>query len=412
MLTSDLLLTRSRGPYIEPRYVAVEDPALIDLAQALIDIHAEHQGKTRRELQRALDLLAGDRTDYRIQRGLAKLLGDHYCEFHIDSPQPPEELRYAVFTLARAHHPVVRETSLIYPVKREDLLEQVALKHQLSSEDVLAGLYADLPENHQLATFAAPSPNELLLRYNVALAQAMLYRCEVLRLSVYRNLPVRYKQLFKFIKFYRLIHTIEGDVDAGYEIGLDGPVSMFRHSQKYGLQMAIFLPALLLCTRWSMQADILRKDGRRQQFVLNDQSGLVSHYKDQTLYDSLLEETFATRFAKAKTQWQLERESEIVNLKETVMIPDFTFRHPDGRTAFLEIMGYWRPEYLRRKLEKLRQAQRKDLLVAVSSNLNVSEDDFTDVPGGVFFFKNKVQPKDVVRLLDQIEQPADGQAIQ
>ena len=411
MLTSDLLLTRSRGPYIEPRYVDVEAPALIDLAQALIDIHIEHQGKTRRELQRALDLLAGDRTDYRIQRGLAKLLGDHYCEFHIDSPQPPEELRHAVFTLARAHHPVVRETSLIYPVKREDLLEQVALKHQLSHEDVLAGLYADLPENHQLATFTAPSANELLLRYNVALAQAMLYRCEVLRLSVYRNLPVRYKQLFKFIKFYRLIHTIEGDVDAGYEIGLDGPVSMFRHSQKYGLQMAIFLPALLLCTRWSMQADILRKDGRRQQFVLDDQSGLVSHYRDQTLYDSLLEETFAARFDKAKTAWQLERESEVVNLKETVMIPDFTFRHPDGRMALLEIMGYWRPEYLRRKLEKLRQAQRKDLLVAVSSNLNVSEDDFKNVPGGVFFFRNKVQPKEVIQLLDQIESPATGQTI-
>ena len=409
MLTSDLLLTRSRGPYIEPRYVHVEDPALIDLAQALIEIHVEHQGKTRRELQQALDLLAGDRTDYRIQRGLAKLLCDHYCEFQVASPQTPEALRYAVFTSARAHHPVVRETSLIYPVKREDVLDQVALKHQISREDVLAGLYADLPENHQLATFASPSPNELLLRYNVALAQAMLYRCEVLRLSVYRNLPVRYKQLFKFIKFYRLIHTIEGDVDAGYEIGLDGPVSMFRHSQKYGLQMAIFLPALLLCTRWSMQADILRKDGRRQHFVLDDQSGLVSHYKDQTLYDSLLEETFAARFAKAKTAWQLERESEVVNLKETVMIPDFTFRHPDGRTALLEIMGYWRPEYLRRKLEKLRQAQRRDLLVAVSSNLNVSEDDFKNVPGGVFFFRNKVQPKDVIHLLDQIEPSAAGQ---
>ena len=94
-------------------------------------------------------------------------------------------------------------------------------------------------------------------------------------------------------------------------------------------------------------------------------------------------------FTKAKTQWQLERESEVVNLKETVMIPDFTFRHPDGRIALLEIMGYWRPEYLRRKLEKLRQAQRKDLLVAVSSNLNVSEDDFKNVPGGVFFFSQQ-----------------------
>lgn len=42
-------------------------------------------------------------------------------------------------------------------------------------------------------------------------------------------------------------------------------------------------------------------------------------------------------------------------------------------------------------------------LDSLSSNLNVSKDDFTDVPEGVFFFKNKIQPKDVVRLLDQIE---------
>ncbi len=74
------------------------------------------------------------------------------------------------------------------------------------------------------------------------------------------------------------------------------------------------------------------------------------------------------------------------DLKETVLIPDFTFRHPDGRIALLEIMGYWRPEYLKRELDKLRRAQRKDLIVAVSSNFNISEDDFKDVPGGVFFF--------------------------
>ena len=402
MLTSDLLLTRSRGPYIEPLYIDAEEQKFIDLAQSLIDIYRQHEGKPRSQLQRALDLNEGDRTDYRIQRGLAKLLYDDCCEFHIDSPLPPEELRREVFALARENHPVVRETNMIYPVKREDLLEQVALKYQIASEQVLDGLYADLPENHQLSTFNAPAPNQLLLRYNVALAQAMLYRCEILRLSVHKNLPARYKQLFKFIKFYRLIHTIEGDVDSGYEIALDGPVSLFRHSQKYGLQMSVFLPALLLCTRWSMAADIVRKDGRRQQFILDDKSDLVSHYKDQTLYDSLLEETFATRFEKAKTQWTLERESEVINLKETVMIPDFTFRHPDGRSALLEIMDYWRPEYLRRKLDKLRQAQRQDLIVAVSSNLNVSEDDFANVPGGVFFFKNKVPPQDVIELLDQI----------
>ena len=85
MLTSDLLLTRSRGPYIEPRYIDVEEQQYIDLAEALIAIYTEHQGFTRNELQRALELHEGYRTDYRIQRGLSKLLYDDHCEFHITS---------------------------------------------------------------------------------------------------------------------------------------------------------------------------------------------------------------------------------------------------------------------------------------------------------------------------------------
>ena len=279
MLTSDLLLTRSRGPYIEPRYVDATDDQYLDLAQALIDIFQAHQGHSRKELQAALDQYAGDRTDYRIQRGLAKLLFDDHCEFHITSPIPPEELRQATFALSRENHPIVRDTSLIYPVQRQDVLDQVGRKFDLAADQVLDGLYADLTENHQLSTFAVPESNYLLNRYNVALAQAMLYRCDSLQLSVHRNLPVRYKQLFKFIKFYRLIHAIEGDLDAGYEIVLDGPVSMFRHSQKYGLQMAVFLPALLLCTRWQMRADIKRKDGRKQEFILDDQSDLGTRMK-------------------------------------------------------------------------------------------------------------------------------------
>jgi predicted nuclease of restriction endonuclease-like RecB superfamily len=31
------------------------------------------------------------------------------------------------------------------------------------------------------------------------------------------------------------------------------------------------------------------------------------------------------------------------------MIPDFRLVHPDGRNYLLEIIGYWRPEYLRKK---------------------------------------------------------------
>ena len=405
MLPAELLLTRSRGPYVEPRYVDAEATQYLELAGELIALFSRHQGRPRRELRQALDHFEGDRTDYRVQRGLVKLLTDERCQFRIDAPLPAEELRREVFALSREHHPIVAEPNLIYPVTRQHILEQVALQHALPAESVDQALYADLPENHLLDSFAPPEPDALLHRYNLALAQCLLFRCDLLRLSVKRNLPVRYKQLFKFIKFYRLIHTIQGDPDAGYEIHLDGPLSMFRLTQKYGFQMALFLPALLLCTKWKMSASIVRPDRSRQEFVLDDQCGLVSHYRDQTLYDSLLEETFAQRFEKARTDWQLERETEIINLKETVMIPDFAFRHADGRTALLEIVGFWRPEYLRRKLEKLRQAQRSDLIVAVSRGLNVSEEDFADLPGGVFFFKNRIQPREVVEQLEKTALP-------
>ena len=405
MLTSDLLLTRSQGPYIEPLYIDVTDERYVSVAQDLIDLFSAHRGRTRQELRGALDRYAADGTDYRIQRGFAKLLDDDRCEFDVVGIAPAEELRREIFALSRENHPVVREPDLVYPVTKEHLLEQVALKFDAATEEVAEGMYADLKENHCLSTFDPPSPNWLLNRYNVALAQAMMYRCNRMRLTVYRNLPVRYKQLFKFIKFFRLIHDIQGDPDAGYEIALDGPVSMFRLSQKYGLRMAIFLPALLLCTRWKMEAEIVRPDGRQRLFALDEDSGLVSHYRDQTMYDSLLEETFAERFEKADTEWDLERETEIINLRETVFIPDFMFRHPDGRTALLEIVGFWRPEYLRRKLYKLRKAQRHDLVVAVSEHLNVSEEDFSDVPGHVFFFKSRIHPKDVIERLDRIGEP-------
>ncbi len=406
MLTSDLLLTRNEGPYLYPRYIAVDSPRFTRMAEALIEIFSDHEGKTRRELTEALNRYAEDSTDYRIQRGLAKLLSDDRCEFIERSVAPSAEIRQRLFSLARENHPVVLHPDLIHPVTKDELLLEVAREYKTEPEQIAWALYADLSENHILTQFDAPTIAWLLQRYNVALAQAMLYRCVQMKLSVFRNIPSRYKQLFKFIKFYQLMHTIQGDLDSGYEVLLDGPVSMFRMSQKYGLQLAVFLPALLLCTRWKMEAEIVGADGARRFFPLDETVKLVSHYRDSTMYDSLLERTFAERFAEVDSGWEIEREVAIINLKETVFIPDFAFRHRDGRTALLEIVGFWRPDYLVKKIMKLQRSGRSDMVVAVSADLNVSEEDFKDVPGSVFFFKKRINPHEVIARLEQVGQDA------
>ena len=82
--------------------------------------------------------------------------------------------------------------------------------------------------------------------------------------------------------------------------------------------------------------------------------------------------------------------------------PPISFRHPDGRTALLEILEFLHPDYLPRKLAKLRRASCRDLVVPVSRDLNVQEDHLKGIPGHVFFFKNCSQPKDVVKRLEAI----------
>lgn len=406
MLTADLLVTRGEGPYLYPRYIKVDAPRFLNMAEELIAIFARHEGKTRRELADALHQYAQDNTDYRVRRGLAKLLGDDRCEFTERSVAPPADVRRRLFALARENHPVVLHPDLIHPVTKDELIREVAREYRTDPEQIAWALYADLSEHHVLTRFDAPTPEWLLRRYNVALAQALLYRCVQMKLSVFRNIPSRYKQLFKFIKFYQLMHTIQGDLDSGYEVLLDGPVSLFRLSQKYGVQLAVFLPALLLCTRWKMEAEIVMPDGTRRYFPLDESVGLVSHYHDSTMYDSLLERTFAERFSSIDSGWQIEREVAIINLKDTVFIPDFAFRHADGRTALLEIVGFWRRDYLEKKIMKLKRAGRADMVVAVSADLNVGEDDLREVSGSILFFKNRINPHEVIARLEQVGRDA------
>ncbi|MCB1824599.1 MAG: DUF790 family protein, partial [Candidatus Competibacteraceae bacterium] len=273
--------------------------------------------------------------------------------------------------------------------------------YQLEAETLREALYADLPENHLLTVLPDFTPDQLVDRYNLAQAQGLLYSALCLRLIAHRNVPGEYRRLFQHLKFHGLMYAVEGNLDDGYQIYVDGPASLFKQTRKYGLQMAIFLPALLRVSRWEMEA-VLRRDDRDISYRLDSQSPLKPLTAAPPAYDSLLEERFARRWEKLDTPWTLEREVEIVDLKGTVFVPDFALRHPDGRVAHVEIMGFWHPDYLRRKLDKLRRAAMPDLIVAVSERLNVGADDFRDVPGPVLFFKGKLEPRAVLECLERL----------
>lgn len=399
MLPLDLLRYRIKADDICARYVNPKNRKYRAIARDLIEIYGAHLNKTKGALASALaDYEAAD-TNYRVTRGLAKLLEDR-SEFTIRSPIEPEVLREQIFAYTGKRHPVVTKADRLHRRTRGKALEKIAGELDVSSEAVVEGMYADLEENRVLTGFEAPTVEWLLDRYNVALAQATLYRASEMTIRIYRNIPTKYRLVFQFIKFFKLMHVVSGNNADGYQIVLDGPASMFRLSQKYGIQMALFLPALLHCDRWWLGATIVMNRNDHLRFELNDEFGLQSHYRDPDEFDSELERHFATQFEKIDTEWTLERETDIIDLKDTVMIPDFAFVHPDGRRALMEIVGFWTPDYLQKKLWKLKRVAMSNMIIAVSDQLNCSTEDFRDIPGEVLFFKTRIKPKEVLEKVE------------
>ncbi len=222
MLTADLAMSWRRGNRITPRYLQSDDPRHLQTAADLTLIVERHRGRRRAELERALDEYIGVGTDYKILRGLIKLLTDR-CEFETACAKDPAEIRRALFTKAASRHPVIADDGL-----RQRLIAEAAAELELSPEEVTAGLYADLSGNQRLIAFEEMSAEDLLDRYNLAQAQALLYRCSEMRLRIEPQEPGVTRRLFAEIKACRLIHAIKGNPAAGYDVRLSGPVSIFH----------------------------------------------------------------------------------------------------------------------------------------------------------------------------------------
>src|SRR3954468_15365906 len=146
MLTADLALSWQRGEQIRPRYVETDDEEYLRAAEDLAAIFASHEGRTRASLEESLHEYVGTGTDYKILRGLIKLLTDR-CEFETSSTVEPAEIRRALFMKARLHHPVIDEET------RARVFAEVKNELACDADALDAAVYADLPENQTLNGF-------------------------------------------------------------------------------------------------------------------------------------------------------------------------------------------------------------------------------------------------------------------
>jgi uncharacterized protein len=400
MLTGKLVRVRLARGRVIPRYVDAGDPAWLEVADRLLQLFRGQEGRTRGDLEEEVAECFGSDPSQIVHQGLAKLLEDR-CEFEVVSGRPPEQLRELVFAAAAQSRQAASEAG--HRFDRTGVLREVGNSLGLTAEQVDDGLFADLKSEQRLSRFKDITAERLLQRYNVALAQAVLLRSTRVHVRVHGATPPRLRQLLRLVKFHRLVCEVRRTGRDGVEFHLDGPLSLFSATQKYGLQLALFLPAVLLCPAFDLRAE-LRWGAKRSPatFTLDPDDGLVSHLPDTGTYVPPELAMFVELFRKKVAGWDIEEESEVHALGDTFWVPDFRLRHrATGRVVYLDVLGFWRRGHAEKHLERLRQHAAEPFLLAVSDQLHIDETELEGLPAGIHRFRQMPLPDEVARLADE-----------
>jgi uncharacterized protein len=393
-----------------PHRLSPDDERALEVAETLVTFYAGHVGKSRSRLEAELSLFEeelGPRLDtrrgFKILRALAKLL-EEKATWASPTEADPYTLRTRLFELAAAlPEPPSERGTLLESSTREDLLSQVS--GETGVEEPATLMYADRQGAQLLAEFEPPSPEALIMRYNVAQIQGVLYSAQDLTVDLGAEADARL--VFHYVKLLDLIYNLEPTA-RGYRLRLDGPLSLFGSTRKYGLRLAKLIPGLLLTGSWQLHASVSWK-GRDAILELDSETpGLASHYKGPAdAGEGDVREAFAKAWnrAKEKDGWELASGTGILPIPQlkTALVPDFTLRHAKtGEKVHLEIMGFWSERHLVERVALLREAAQRGyrVLVAAPESLGASPETLsTATQGGVIPFKSRLDAKSVLAAL-------------
>jgi len=359
VLTKDLLRVSRAGGGYQPRFSTRDDERL---AARVLGSYQGHVGERRSALDAALTELEREADDFKLVRGFAKLL-EREATFETCSAVEPRRARKATFEAADA-------VGVVTNVERTQAIETAAERVGVSGDELEASLFADRDTEQVLVDLDSRyDPPSLRAQYDLSLAQTALFDAVEVRVR-----SAEPKPLVSAVKRLRLMYEIRR-TDDGREVVVTGPDALFTRSRRYGTRFARLLRTVAKADEWRLEATIDDR-GTERLLVLSDDDLTVPGTEPvaEPTFDSGIEADFYTRFDSLDLDWTLLREPEPLEAGEYAVIPDFAFdwKHGDFR-VFFEIMGFWTPEYVDKKLSRFTELEDVAFVVAYDESLGVGE---------------------------------------
>lgn len=383
-------MSRAGGGY-QPQFADGDDERV---AARVLGAFQGHVGEERGTLRDALTDIEREASDFKLVRGFAHLV-ERDAAFAVEAPVEPSSARHAAFGAAE-------DVGVVHADEREEALALAADRFpgEVTAGELAASLYADR-ESREVLQEVAPrwTPAALVDQYNLSLAQTALFDATEMRVQSGdpRGLVSAVKRLGLL---YEVVPLGDGD---GREVVLTGPDALFRHTRRYGTRFARVLRTVASGDDWRVEATVDDRGTERLLVLTGDDLSVPdADPVTDVSYDSGVEREFAARFQSLDLDWSLVREPDVLAAGDRLMVPDFAFDYEFGdERVYFEIMGFWTPEYVEKKLSQL-DATEETLLVAVDADLGVGED-VAARDHRVVEYAGSVRVKDVVDALRDLE---------
>ncbi len=293
--------------------------------------------------------------------------------------------------------------------ERARALAQAAAQLGMSEQQTMNALFADLPDERiMLPLTPAPSPAELALACNEAIVASLL--AKALRVRITARGQVR--AVVRHVRLMGLLcHATPGVTKDEVVLEVSGPYALFRHTRIYGQALSSLVPRLCWCNAYRLEADCVMGSGTAVGRLILESGDPIAAGRELSPFDSKVEERFARAFSKLAPEWDVVREPRPVSVGDTIIFPDFELcRRATGERWLLEIIGYWTPEYVRRKLGLLKRVRVERLILCVDEQRRCADERF-DIDARVVRYRRKLDPRAVLAIVDpgalQVE-PSSG----
>ena len=352
MLPKELLDVTRRNGRIYPRFAWDEKD--VKLAEIVLKIYKLGLGRKYKLVLESLRKIE-NANNYRKVRGFAKIV-ERNCKFERATKLDPLAVRRALFE--RGY--VTRRS------EREKVLKDIAEQFGVDVKEIERAMFADREEERIISEVPEIEAKELVKMYNLSLLQTTIFNCLRLTFWVSSN----HKNVFRKLKWLGLMYELY-DENGKLLVSITGPASILKMTRKYGTSMAKLIPEIIKAENWWIRAEVVNDYEKRIYLLeMSDMyKKLFPEYEEKIEYDSSLEEEFARKMR--FLGFEVIREPGIVKAGNYAYIPDFLIKKED-KEVYIEIAGFWTEDYVKKKLEKIRNSN-IPLILLVREDLALSK---------------------------------------